>query len=294
VADQTRELQLGETIGPYRIEAELGVGGMGRVYQALDGDGKRVALKVVKSELAGDVVFRRRFEREASAARKVDDPHVVAVLDSGDLDGIPFIAQEFMSGGTLADRIDGPEPLELETIVDVVLQVAKGLDSLHAVGIIHRDVKPENILFDEAGQAHITDFGLAKDRAATVLTKPGQALGSMDYMAPEQIRATDVGPATDVYALGCVVFECIAGKPPFADRDGMQVLWAHLQDPPNDPCAARDDIPDELGWAILRALEKEPDKRPPTATGCARMVQMAAGQSSPSESAETQPRGADG
>jgi serine/threonine protein kinase len=293
VADQTRDLKLGESIGPYRIEAQLGVGGMGRVYQALDGDGQRVALKVVKSELAGDVVFKRRFEREASAARKVDHPHVVAVLDSGELDGIPFIAQEFFSGGTLADRIEATD-LELQTVVTVTLQVAKGLDSLHAAGIIHRDVKPANILFDEEGGAHITDFGLAKDRAATVLTKPGQALGSMDYMAPEQIRAVDVGPQADVYALGCVVFECVAGNPPFADRDGMQVLWAHLQDPPPDPCEARDDLPDELGWAILRALEKEPGNRPPTATGCARIIQVAAGKSSPAESADTQPRGPDG
>jgi serine/threonine-protein kinase len=97
-----------------------------------------------------------------------------------------------------------------------------------------------------------------------------------------------------VYALGCVVFECVAGKPPFSDRDGMQVLWAHLQDPPPDPCEARDDLPDELGWAILKALEKEPENRPPTATGCARIIQMAAGQSSPAESADTQPRGPDG
>src|SRR5207244_9794946 len=112
---------------------------------------------------------------------------------------------------------------------------------------------------------------------ASVLTKPGQALGSMDYMAPEQIRGQKVSPATDIYALGCVMNQCICGEPPFADRQGMRILWAHLQDEPPDPCASRTDMPKDLGWAITRALEKDPARRPPSATAYARIIQVAAG-----------------
>jgi serine/threonine-protein kinase len=154
--------------------------------------------------------------------------------------------------------------------------VADGLDALHAEGLIHRDVKPGNILLDGQGKAFITDFGLMKDREASVLTRPGQALGSMDYMAPEQIRGEEVTAQSDVYALGCVMIECLTGQPPFADRQGMRILWAHLQEDPPDPSAGRDDIPPDVGWAVTRALEKEPDKRPPTATAYAHMVRIAA------------------
>ena len=159
----------------------------------------------------------------------------------------------------------------------ICLWVASGLDAIHAAGLIHRDVKPGNILLDEDGVAFITDFGLAKDSQGTVLTKPGQALGSLDYMAPEQIRSEPVTGAADVYALGCVMFECLTGAPPFADRQGMRVLWAHLQDVPADPCASRAGMPKEFGQTICMALEKDPDKRPPTATAYARMVQIASG-----------------
>jgi serine/threonine-protein kinase len=137
-------------------------------------------------------------------------------------------------------------------------------------------VKPGNILLDASGTAYITDFGLAKDTEGTVLTKPGQALGSLDYMAPEQIRGEQVGPAADVYALGCVLCECLAGAPPFADRQGMRVLWAHLQDTPESPCAKRADVPPKVGEAVLRGLAKEPAERPQSASEYARLVRSAA------------------
>src|SRR4029079_1702232 len=149
-------------------------------------------------------------------------------------------------------------------------------EAVHAIGVYHRDVKPGNIMLDLEGNAYINDFGLAKQRDASVLTKPGQAVGSIDYMAPEQIRGEEIGPPTDVYALGCVVVECLTGSPPFADRKGMQVLWAHLQDEPPDPAAARDDISEELSWAIRKALEKETGARPPTPLAYARMLKVAA------------------
>jgi serine/threonine protein kinase len=269
-------LKAGATVGPYRVDGLLGEGGMGFVYRATAPSGETVALKLVKAELAKDSVFRRRFDREARTAARVGHENVVQVLDTGEEDGIPYMAQKFIAGGSLEDRIRRDERLDLSVTLDVCTQVGEGLDAMHAEGLIHRDVKPGNILLDESGKAYITDFGLMKDREASVLTRPGQALGSMDYMAPEQIRGEEVTAQTDVYALGCVMCECLTGKPPFADRQGMRILWAHLQEDPPDPSSERSDVPADVGWAILQALEKEPEKRPPTATAYAHGVRIAA------------------
>jgi serine/threonine protein kinase len=269
--------RVGQRFGPYRIESVLGAGGMGSVYGAVGPEGERVALKLIKPELAGDHIFRRRFDREARIAQQVRHPHVVPVLDAGEYEGIPYLAQRFVGSGNLADRIERAGSVELPTAVAVCLNVAGALDALHASGLVHRDVKPENILLDEEGTAYITDFGLAKVTEGSVLTRPGQALGSMDYMSPEQIRGEEVSAETDVYALGCVMFECMCGAPPFADRQGMQVLWAHLQEEPADPCAGRPDVPSEVGEAIMRALAKEKTQRFRSAGAFARLVKVAAG-----------------
>jgi serine/threonine protein kinase len=249
---------------------------MGYVYRAVGPSGETVALKLVKGEIASDSVFRRRFEREARTAARVGHQNVVPVLETGEPKGNPWMAQQFIGGGSLEDRIRQHGQLDLAFAVDVCTQVADGLDAMHAVGLIHRDVKPGNILLDERDKAYITDFGLMKDRDASVLTRAGQALGSMDYMAPEQIRGDEVTAQTDVYALGCVVYECLVGRPPFADRQGMRILWAHLQDEPPDPRAARPELSGDVAWALLRALEKEPERRPETATAYAHMVRIAA------------------
>ena len=264
-------------LGNYRIEAVLGVGGMGHVYRAITPNGEEVALKLVKSDLARDTVFRKRFEREARIAQSVEHPHVVPVLDTGEQEGIPYLTQRFIRGGTLGDMIERAGKVSLEVAARVIREAGSGLDALHAQGLIHRDVKPANILVDEQGVAYITDFGLAKDTQGSLLTRPGQALGSMDYMSPEQIRGADVSAATDVYALGCVLWECLLGKPPFADRQGMRVLWAHLQDDPPDPSTLSSDIPPAVGQAILHALKKEPGERPQSASDFARSVDEAAG-----------------
>ena len=268
---------IGESFGPYRIEAELGQGGMGFVFRATGPDGE-VALKVLKPEVARDPIIQKRFKREAEIAKRVDHPHVVPVLATGEEAGTPFMAQRFIRGGSLDVRIKDEGPLDLETTVAICTAVATGLDAMHAEGLIHRDVKPANILLDEQGKAYIGDFGLAKDREGSVLTKAGQTLGSMDYMPPEQIRGEEVNAQSDVYALGCVMFECVAGHPPFFDRQGMRILWAHLQEDPPDPLSEREDIPADVSWAITRALEKEPEQRPPTATAYARMIEIAAGR----------------
>lgn len=269
-------LSAGDSIGPYRVEAMLGRGGMGQVYRATGPEGT-VALKLIKPDLVADSTSRRRFEREARIAQQVLHPNVVPVLATGEHEGVPYLAQRFVGNGSLAARLSALGALEVATVVAVCEQVAAGLDAIHAVGLIHRDVKPGNILLDEEGTAFITDFGLTKDTEGTVLTMPGQALGSIDYMAPEQIRGEPVNPAADVYALGCVVWECLTGRPPFGDRQGMRVLWAHLQDPPADPAAWRSDLPPSLGATTLRALAKEASERPQSASEYARVIRAAAG-----------------
>jgi serine/threonine protein kinase len=269
--------RIGQSVGPYKIEAVLGVGGMGHVYRATGPDGTEVALKLVKADLARDEVFRRRFDREARIAQQVRHEHVVPVLDQDEHEGVPYLAQRYIPGGNLADMIERQGQLDLATTTRVCEQVAMGLDALHSQGLFHRDIKPANILVDEEGTAYITDFGLAKDSQGSLLTRPGQALGSMDYMAPEQIRSEDITAAADVYALGCVVYECLGGSPPFADRQGMRVLWAHLQDPPADLSTRRSDLPAGVGEVIAKSLEKDPADRPQSAGDLAGQLRAAAG-----------------
>ena len=271
------QLKPGAEIGAYRVEALIGEGGMGYVYRAVDPGGRRVALKIVRSDVPVNEQFRRRFAREARAAGRLRSSHVVPVIDAGEHGGMPYLVQELVSGGSLSERLEAEGRLELRVTVRICLEVAAGLDAMHREGMVHRDVKPANVLFDEGGRARIADFGLVKEHKASVLTKPGQTVGSVEYMAPEQIRGLEVGAATDTYALGCVVFECLAGAPPFEDRRPMKVMWAQLREEPADPCAGRPELPTELGPAVLSALHKDLAGRPPTPIAYARVVQAAAG-----------------
>jgi serine/threonine protein kinase len=273
---------IGATVGRYRIETLLEVGGMGRVYRAVGADGELVALKLVRGDLAEDSVFRKRFEREARIAQQVKNPHVVPVLDTGEHEGVPYLSQRFIEGGSLEQKLKREGRLDVPTTLAICAQVADGLDALFAGGMVHRDVKPANVLLDLDGTALITDFGLAKDSQGTNLTRPGQALGSLDYMSPEQIRGEAVSAATDVYALGCVICQCLSGTPPFSDRKGMRILWAQLQDEPPDPCAELDGAPAALGPAVLQALAKDPAERPQSAGEYARLLHQAAGLTPPS------------
>ena len=272
------ELEAGAQVGPYTVESLLGEGGMGRVYKAAGPDGA-VAVKIVKEDIAADETFRKRFIREAQVAQKIDHPHVLGVLETGEYEGIPWMSQPFVGGGSLEDRLEKYGALDLHLVVGICEQVAAGLDVLHANGLIHRDLKPGNILVDEGGRPFIGDFGLAKDQGheGTVLTRPGQALGSMDYMAPEQIRGEQVSAQTDVYALACMVFELLAGQPPFADRVGMRIMWAHLQDPPPNVAEVKQGIPVAVGEAILKGMEKEPTARPASASELIALISAAAG-----------------
>jgi serine/threonine protein kinase len=275
--DRAADDRVGTCFGEYQIVSLVGVGGMGKVYEATVSGGTRVALKIVKDEFARNETFRRRFKREVRIAQTVRNRHVVPVLASGELYGLPYLAEMFVEGGSLQEKLRREGRLDLSTTVRIGLQVADGLQALWAAGMVHRDVKPGNILLDLAGRAYITDFGLAKDTQGSVLTQPGQALGSLDYMAPEQIRGEPITAAADVYSLGCVMFECMQGRPPFADRQGMRVLWAHLQDEPPDPCAGRADATPEFITVLKSALRKQPDDRPGSSVEYAESLLQAAG-----------------
>src|SRR5687767_4641902 len=270
------ELQPGQTFGPYTVESTLGVGGMGRVFKATGPDGT-VALKLVKEDIARDQTFRKRFEREASIAQRVVHQHLVPVLDTGEVEGIPYLTQRYIDGGSLSELIEREGKLAPAEALDILTQVAGALDALHQQGLFHRDIKPANILIDANRHAHLTDFGLAKDSQGSLLTRPGQTVGSLDYMAPEQIHGAQVTAQTDVYALACVTFECLTGAPPYADRQGMRVLWAHLQDEPPSPLEKEPNLPPALGEAVLTGLAKDAADRPASASAYVEQLRAAAG-----------------
>ena len=257
-------------LGGYELERELGAGAVGVVYRARAPDGRTVALKVLHAELTADAEFRGRLARELRVAQELRDPHLVAVVEAGEDGGRPYVVLEYVGGGSLADRLrEGA--LGVEGMVRIVGGVAAGLDALHRRGLVHRDVKPSNVMLRDDGSAALADFGLVKGDASTALTRPGQLLGTLDYLAPELVRGGDATPASDVYALGCVAFECLAGRPPFADRSLLGVGTAQLEDDPPDPPASAD-----VAWALLRALEKQPEARPASATMYAQLLRVAA------------------
>jgi serine/threonine protein kinase len=250
---------------------------MARVFRATrEADGETVALKLMKPDLVGEEVYAKRFVHEARSAAEVRHPHLVPILDAGDVDGRYYLASGYVNGRSLEERIQADGPLPLDDVLRLATEVASALDALHAAGVVHRDIKSSNLLLDERGSAHLADFGLAKGRAYTALTTPGTVVGTLDYIAPELIRGQPATVASDVYAFGCTVYECVAGKTPFGDKSLLQVGLAHLDEEPADPGTARDPWSYELSWAVVQALEKEPDRRPPTATAYATMIQVAA------------------
>lgn len=270
-------LEPGRTLGGYRVEAMLGEGAMGVVYRATRvEDGTLVALKTLRSELSGNDTFRRRFLHEARSASEVKHRHLVPILDAGEADGQPYMAVRFLTGGSLDDALRSRGPFAMADSVRVVAQVASALDALHQHGIIHRDVKAANVLLEEDGSACLTDFGLAKGAGYTALTRPGQVLGTFDYMAPEIISGKAAGPAADIYALGCLAYELLTGGTPFAGKALLQLAMAHLDEDPPPLTGRAPGITPELSWAFLQALAKDPATRPPTATAYAAIVGMAA------------------
>jgi serine/threonine protein kinase len=276
-APEPSTIGVGDNVGPYRLEAILGHGAMGIVFRAVrQGDSETVALKVLRDELAENDVYRRRFTREGAIARELDHPHLVTVLDAGEADGRYYLASRYVPGPSLGERLAADGPLPVPDAVRVAAEVGAALDELHRRELVHRDVKPANILASEKGAWLLTDFGVARGPAHTALTKAGKVVGTVDYLAPEVIAANQAGPASDLYALACVLYECLTGAPPFADRGIAETCVAHLNETPRDPVAARADLPGELSWAVVQGLAKDPARRPRTGKAYARLLRASA------------------
>jgi serine/threonine protein kinase len=272
---EAREVQVGETLGRYRLESLLGEGGMGLVFKAVRDDGEVVALKLLKLELSDDDTFKQRFNQEARAAAEVQNEHLVPILEAGEADGRNYLAVGYVEGATLEDLLQNRGPLPPDAAVRMAKGIAAGLDALHQAGIVHRDIKSSNIIIDTEGQAKLTDFGLAKGRAYTVLTRPGQVMGTLDYLAPELIKGRPAEPASDIYALGCTVFEAVTGRTPFADKTLFQVGLAHLEEAPPDPASLQPGLSPEFSQAVLSALAKEGSDRPSSASDYAGKLEAA-------------------
>src|SRR5512132_1344070 len=240
------QLAAGAEFGGFRIERALGHGGMGIVYLArelrLD---RLVALKVIRPELAGEESFRARFRSESLTAASVEHPRVVTIFGAGEREGLLYVSMRYVDGRDLGRLISADGPLAPDQATALITQLADGLDAVHAGGLVHRDVKPANVIVernraDAERAAFLTDFGLAKAMASTAgLTATGEVIGSVDYMAPEQIEGRRVDARTDVYALGCVLFHAVTGKVPFPERESSAKMWAHLNEPPPAAAATR-------------------------------------------------------
>lgn len=271
------ELAVGDSLGPYRLEEVLGEGSMGIVFRArLNPEGDTLALKVLRAQLSSDPTYQTRFQHEARAARELAHAHLVPVVDAGEIDGRFYLASTYLGAGSLQDRIDAEVRLPLEDTVRMAREIGGALDALDSVGLVHRDVKPSNVMLDESGASALTDFGLAKGPAYTVLTRPGQVMGTVEYIAPELITGEPATAASDLYALGCVVYECLTGSPPFDSDNMFETITMHLEEDPEDLASHRPDLPDGFSEAVLTALAKEPARRPPTARAYSLMLSVGA------------------
>ncbi|MCT9139879.1 serine/threonine-protein kinase [Streptomyces violarus] len=263
---------LGKQIAGYRIEKEIGRGGMAVVYRARDLRLERtVALKLLAPELARNDTFRRRFTHESRAAAAIDHPHIVPVFEAGETDGVLYIAMRYVVGSDLRHLLDREGPLSPATTLRIAAQIASALDAAHDHGLVHRDVKPGNILVargtdsDHPEHAYLTDFGLTKKSLSlTGFTTVGQFVGTLDYVAPEQISGRPVDARCDVYGFACVVYEILAGHPPFRRDDDMALLWAHQYDEAPPLTEARPDLAPQADPVLARALAKSPDDRYPS------------------------------
>jgi serine/threonine-protein kinase len=259
-------LEHGSRVAGYEIEGVLGHGGMGTVYAArevaLD---REVALKILTLAPGMDPVLAQRFRKEGRVQAALDHPNVVAVYDAGESEDGPFIAMQLVRGDTLKDKIVARE-LDPGRALRILRPVADALDAAHVAGIIHRDVKPQNILVAEGDHPYLADFGLTKRVDGTALTSAGQFVGTIDYVAPEQILGQSPTWACDVYALGAVLFECLTGAVPYHEHADAAVLYAHLSAPPPRPSDVRAELPPALDAVVAAAMAKDAGARPASAT----------------------------
>jgi serine/threonine protein kinase len=274
------ELSAGDGFAGYRIERRLGRGGMGVLYLAIEtGLARHVALKLIAPEAAADEVFARRFAEESRIAASIEHPNVVPIYAAGEEAGVPFIAMRYVAGADLARRLAREGRLEPVTAVELIAQVGNGLDAIHAAGLVHRDVKPANVLLAGtagAEHAYITDFGVARNVATeSGLTQTGRFVGTLDYVAAEQISGSAVDARADVYALGCLLFKLLTGEVPFPKEGDAARLFAHLNDPPPAPSLYVPTVSMALDDVVIRAMSKSAEDRYPSAGDLGRAAQAA-------------------
>ena len=255
--------RIGTEIAGFRIESLIGRGGMGEVYLAAQSFPERkVALKLLPHDLVSDPEFRERFVRESNAAASLEHPNIVPVYGAGEADGELYIVMRFVDGEDLRSLLAREGQLHPERAVTICAQVAEALEDAHEHGLIHRDVKPGNILVSTDDRTYLTDFGLTRrSEGETALTKTGQMMGTVDYVAPEQIRGDELDGRSDVYSLGCVLFECLTGRPPFVRESEVATMYAHLEEAPPLPSQHAAGIPPPLDEVVTTAMAKRPDQR---------------------------------
>ncbi|BBY19864.1 serine/threonine-protein kinase [Mycobacterium stomatepiae] len=252
---------VGETFGKYEIRRLLGKGGMGEVYEAYDAEkGRTVALKLLKEQYAEDGAFRARFLRESRAAAVLQEPHVIPIHDWGEIDNVLYIDVRLVQGETLFDLLKR-RAIDPDRAVAIIGQIGAALDAAHAQGLIHRDVKPQNIIVTPDDFAYLVDFGIAETTGETRLTMAGYQVGSFDYMAPERFGDTEATPAVDVYSLACVLYEALTGAKPFPVHSAEQIIGAHLASQPPRPSAVNTRIPASFDEVIGRGMAKHPNDR---------------------------------
>jgi CheY-like chemotaxis protein len=274
MADTSDDPRLGTVIAGYRIEGRIGRGGMGVVYRAQHLNlQRRAAIKIIAPDLAESEGFRERFTREARIAAALQHPNIVTVYDAGEVEGLLYLAMQYIEGQDLAAILRADGRLRPYRAIDVCRQVASALDAAHAMGLIHRDVKPANVLI-EGRNAFLTDFGLTKRMEGThaQLTRAGDVVGTIHYVAPEQIEGRRVSARSDVYSLGCLLYHCLSGQVPFALETDVAVIYAHLSEEPPRLSELRPELPEGLDAVMAKALDKSPDRRFPS---CGDMISAA-------------------
>ncbi len=263
----------GLTLGQYQIGERIGAGGMATVYRGLQTSLNRdVAIKVLPAYFANDQSFVGRFKQEAQSVASLRHPNILSVFDFGEQNGIIYMVTEYVPGGTLANRLGTPRSLD-ETLM-LMTPLAAELDYAHSRGIIHRDLKPANVLMTLSGEPILSDFGLARLLEGSVrISRTGSTLGTPEYMSPEQAMALDVGPQTDVYAFGVLLFEMLTGSVPFPGDTPVAIILAHLHQPPPSPRSLNPKIPEQVEAIVLRCLAKKPQDRYPSASEVLRAIE---------------------